>query len=358
MKILLVNNLYPPYARGGAESIVVAQANKFQQQGHDVHVFTTVPLSLRSSRKIMETTNEQGIIVHRYTPTNIASYYNLHRIPKPLRLLWHIIDTIDFSAYAIFSKLMRDISPDKIITHNLKGTGMPIVRAANKAPEHIHYLHDVQLITPSGLILHKQEKSWDVIGIFARWYQWMTRRAFKNTKTVHAPSQWVIDIHKEFGFFKNAQVHKQVQPQKNFNKEKIRPTRCLFVGQIENHKGIAFLLSVFAEVTKNREDLRLDVVGGGSQFKSLQKQYEDNDAILFHGKVQRSQLEQFYASADTLLVPSLCYENTPTVITEAHSHGLRVVASLIGGIPEMLLPNDIAIEPANRQMWKDALYKE
>ena len=66
----------------------------------------------------------------------------------------------------------------------------------------------------------------------------------------------------------------------------------------------------------------------------------------------------FYASADTLLVPSLCYENTPTVITEAHSHGLRVVASLIGGIPEMLLPNDIAIEPANRQMWKDALYKE
>ena len=204
MTILLVNNLYPPFARGGAESIVVQQAKQFQQQGHDVHVFTAVPLRLRNSGKLMESTDEQGIMVHRYTPTNIASYYNLAHVPKVFRPMWHIIDAIDVSAYAVFSKLMRDIKPSKIITHNVKGVGMPIVRAANKAPEHIHFLHDVQLITPSGLIMHGREDSWDVTGIFARWYQWAMRKIFKHTKTIHAPSQWVIDIHRDYGFFKNA----------------------------------------------------------------------------------------------------------------------------------------------------------
>ncbi|MFH1430064.1 MAG: glycosyltransferase, partial [Candidatus Uhrbacteria bacterium] len=42
------------------------------------------------------------------------------------------------------------------------------------------------------------------------------------------------------------------------------------------------------------------------------------------------------AHADVLVVPSLCDENQPSVILEAFAHGVPVVASRVGGIPELV----------------------
>ena len=40
---------------------------------------------------------------------------------------------------------------------------------------------------------------------------------------------------------------------------------------------------------------------------------------------------------DTLIVPSMCYENSPAVIYEALSMGLPVMAADIGGVPELII---------------------
>jgi glycosyltransferase involved in cell wall biosynthesis len=47
------------------------------------------------------------------------------------------------------------------------------------------------------------------------------------------------------------------------------------------------------------------------------------------------QLAGLYAAADLLVVPSLM-DNAPNVIAEAHACGLPVIASTVGGIPEMI----------------------
>ena len=44
MKICVINNLYPPYSRGGAEIVVENQVNDFLKQGHNVFVVATRPL--------------------------------------------------------------------------------------------------------------------------------------------------------------------------------------------------------------------------------------------------------------------------------------------------------------------------
>ena len=46
------------------------------------------------------------------------------------------------------------------------------------------------------------------------------------------------------------------------------------------------------------------------------------------------------SESDYLIIPSLCYENAPMTIYEAHSAGLPVLAASIGGIPEIINKND------------------
>ena len=51
-----------------------------------------------------------------------------------------------------------------------------------------------------------------------------------------------------------------------------------------------------------------------------------------------------------LIVPSLCYENSPVVIFEAMGQGLPVLASNIGGIPEIIKKNGgFLFEPGNEK---------
>ncbi len=348
MKILLINNLYPPYTRGGAEIVVQKQAQDFLRRGYEVHVLTTQPISFKNFTGWFSSKNENNIHVHRYTPNNIISYYNLHRLPKFLRSLWHLIDAIDVTGYFLLKGLMRRNNFQEIYTHNCKGTGMMLVRACAKADFHAHVLHDVQLITPSGLLFFGKEKSWEVCGIFASAYQWIMRKVFKNVKNIQAPSQWVVDKHRKFGFFENSSI-RVLRPEQKKVTQKSGAGKFVFVGQIEEHKGIEFLLKVFS-ATKTHK-WHLDVVGEGSLLKKLKKQYADNFAIVFHGKVGREKLRELYQNVDTLLVPSLCYENTPTVITEAHEYGLKVVASKIGGIPEMVFEGDRLLAVGSEEEW-------
>ena len=54
------------------------------------------------------------------------------------------------------------------------------------------------------------------------------------------------------------------------------------------------------------------------------------------------------SEANCIVVPSLCYENSPTVIYEAFSQNLPVIASHLGGIIELLEENKgISFKPAS-----------
>ncbi len=355
MKIVICNNLYPPYARGGAESVVSQQAKALQKSGHDVVVLTTQPLSLATMTN-KTVTDEDGITVYRYTPLNIISYVNLHKLPFFLRIFWHLFDLIDVASFFFARGLLAQLQPDLVYTHNPKGMGMPIVRAMHLAKRHVHVLHDVQLITPSGLLWYGKEFSWHMKGVLANLYRWMTRRLFSRVQEVQAPSQWIIDFHNTYNFF--AQAHIELdRPESPADQPPTttHPKRYLFVGQLESHKGIAFLLDVFTQARTVRPEISLTVVGDGAQYQALNKQFESYSAITFVGRVTSKEVQKWYQRSDALVVPSLCYENSPTVIAEAHRQRLQVLASNLGGIPELLTKHDHALPAGDAQAWKQAL---
>jgi len=108
----------------------------------------------------------------------------------------------------------------------------------------------------------------------------------------------------------------------------------LYLGQLENAKGILFLLDVFDQLPRGNWILR--IVGTGSLAKPVEERTAGKSCYRYLGYVKRSSLRQVFNQTDLTIVPSLCYENSPTVIAESFSCGVPVVAADIGGISELV----------------------
>jgi glycosyltransferase involved in cell wall biosynthesis len=58
--------------------------------------------------------------------------------------------------------------------------------------------------------------------------------------------------------------------------------------------------------------------------------------VVFHGGFDRGRVAAVYGTLDVLVVPSLWPENSPLVVHEAFMHGVAVVGSRMGGIPDLV----------------------
>lgn len=112
-----------------------------------------------------------------------------------------------------------------------------------------------------------------------------------------------------------------------------------YSGRLDNSKGVDVLIKAFAEVYQLDKTVKLEIAGRGEEeknLKSLVREEQLDKAVIFHGYFDRyEKAVQFIADAYCLVVPSR-KDNFPTVILEALSTGVPVVASDAGGIPDMI----------------------
>jgi glycosyltransferase involved in cell wall biosynthesis len=120
-----------------------------------------------------------------------------------------------------------------------------------------------------------------------------------------------------------------------------------YVGRIERRKGVETLIDALPEILRAIPGARLRLVGkdhpsgpGGSSLSDhLRQRLRDAGvpagAVEFAGPVDRTELPWTYRGAAVCVVPSL-YENFPYTCLEAMACGSAVVASAVGGIPEIL----------------------
>jgi len=117
-----------------------------------------------------------------------------------------------------------------------------------------------------------------------------------------------------------------------------RPTRLLTVGLLDTpRKGVDVLLEALALVP-GRERLRLDVVGEGELrpgYETLAERLGLGAAVTFHALEPKPALAERMRQADLFVLASR-YENNPCVVLEAMASGLPVVATRVGGIPELV----------------------
>jgi glycosyltransferase involved in cell wall biosynthesis len=68
----------------------------------------------------------------------------------------------------------------------------------------------------------------------------------------------------------------------------------------------------------------------------MQQAAANDPRVRFLGYVTGDAKHALLASADYLIIPSLWYENAPVAVIEASAYGLGVIASRIGGLPELV----------------------
>jgi glycosyltransferase involved in cell wall biosynthesis len=103
-----------------------------------------------------------------------------------------------------------------------------------------------------------------------------------------------------------------------------------FSGRISTEKGIDTLLTAAAQTA----DVPVHLAGGGPLFDDMSARAGDN--VTMRGQLKSEEMSEFYRKARFLVLPTACFEGCPLVISEAMNHGLPVVASRIGGLPELV----------------------
>lgn len=110
----------------------------------------------------------------------------------------------------------------------------------------------------------------------------------------------------------------------------------LFVGRLEPRKGVHLLLKAFKLILKHKK-CKLIITGSGKQnlFKKLAKSLNVEKQTIFTGYVSNTTLKKLYNACNVLVIPSL-FEGFSITALEAMAAGKPIVASNIGGIPEII----------------------
>ena len=121
------------------------------------------------------------------------------------------------------------------------------------------------------------------------------------------------------------------------------------VGRLFNAKGHRYLIQAAAELRQQFADVRFVIVGEGSLRGELEEQARlagVGDALLFAGF--RQDIPRLLAAMDIYVLPSL-WEGLPVSLLEAMAMGRPVIATRVGGIPELVVDGQsgILIPPAD-----------
>jgi len=135
----------------------------------------------------------------------------------------------------------------------------------------------------------------------------------------------------------------------------------LSVGRLSREKGHTDLVAALAVLRKLDPELRfkLIIIGEGptrAQVERVAQQAGLRDRVTFLGQI--SDVQPYYAIADALALPSHS-EGSPNVLLEAMAAGIPVVASAVGGVPEIAIDESSALlVPArDTQKFARALYR-
>ena len=161
------------------------------------------------------------------------------------------------------------------------------------------------------------------------------RDIFQIVNLFISPSNFLRNIFIRHGLNPNKIMHCKNGLRKTEYLEKHRMERLQFgfMGGTVYHKGAHVLIKAFEKISDS--DLHIfGMIDGANKQKLLNDVRNSN--IHFRGYISGRAKQEALSSIDIIIVPSVCFENFPTVIQEAYMMGTPVIASNIGGMAEFV----------------------
>jgi len=269
-----------------------------------------------------------------------------------------------FEAKRKVAKLLDDFRPDLVHLNNIyyyispsiiseiKSRGIPIVQT----------VHDYQMINPNVSMYHsgkiceitKGKKYYKAIfhkcvgnsyigsllSAIGLYIQNIGNSYFKNIDVFITPSNFMKKKLIEEGVMKSKLFHLNnfVETVKQSRSKHTFKKYILYFGRLSEAKGIFKLI----DLAHNIPDIKIVIAGSFDEYndKKIAMQMIKNHKInnlLFVGFQDRRRLKNLIAKCEFVIVPSCWYENQPYSILESYALGKSVVASKIGGIPEIVI---------------------
>lgn len=132
----------------------------------------------------------------------------------------------------------------------------------------------------------------------------------------------------------------------------------LYVGTLADYKGVDTLLEAVKDLPK---EIPFKIIGSGFQEEKYKNFVKENKLhnVEFLGNLDRQQIIKYYENSISLIVPSNYFEIFGMINLEAFACERPVIASKIGGIPEIVENNvnGLLFEPANVEQLKECILK-
>ena len=363
MKVLMVNYVFSP--EGGAEVMLMSTANLLKKHNIDVEFFAKQkgPYLIEDYKyKYFFPKIQTGKL--NYLKNPIAYYYNIdvqNKLKemieeiKPDLIHLHVINSFTYSIFECF----KDI-PTVLTFHSVYWFCCPIANATDK--------NDKICLKCSGgkffpCITNRCANNSLEKSIRRALFAYISYKNFKNVDYFITPSNALKDyvIKSNVGInSSNVITIPNFLPNNEFNTIPNYTNKAYFVysGRLVKIKGVHYLLEAMKELPK---DIELHIVGTGSEEETLKDYAKKHnlDNVKFLGFKTGEELKEEYQNCIAVIVPSNWFEIFGMVNIEAFINGKPVIASNIGGIPEIVEhnKNGLLFEPGNVEQLKECILK-
>ncbi len=345
MRILLVNKFY--YPRGGDCTVLLGTERLLRGHGHDVAVYA------------MDYAENLPCDTGRYFASEVSFGGS---VANRLKALQRTLGMGDVKRS--FKALLADFNPEVVHLHNIHSYLSPVL--ARLASEHgarvVWTMHDYKLVCPaytmlrggepcalcvkggkSAVVKHRCMKG-SLAASAVAWLEatWWNRSALERwVDTLVCPSRFMEKQLLDAGFAPGKVTvlsnFTHAQPAADGKREDY----CCYVGRLSPEKGVEQLLD-----TVSRMPVKLVVAGTGPLEQSLHERYGKCSNIDMRGAVSHGQAQEILALARCSILPAQWHENNPMAVIESLMAGTPVVATPMGGIPELIDDSCGIISPA------------
>ncbi len=338
MRVLQANKYY--YVKGGADRYVFALEQLLSEQGHE-----SIPFSM-------------------HHPCNVKTPWDRFFVQQieteHARLNWEGVRGFGHMVYSREARrqlgnLLDATNPDVCHLHNIYYQLSPSILSLlhERGIPTVMTVHDYHLVSPQhGMWSHGRVEDWGRAGLWRSTFA----KFHKDSYAASFAAAFLFYLHRRMGLYRL--VDRYVAPTKfmrdclvraGFPAEHVRvlpfgidvrtivPSSeddgfVLFTGRLSEEKGAQVLVRAARELPH----VRFVFVGRGPEEPRLRHMAEGLSNVTFAGFQSGEALWEFYRRARCVVVPSLFQEVFGLSALEAMAVGKPVIASHVGGLPEVV----------------------
>jgi glycosyltransferase involved in cell wall biosynthesis len=314
MRVLVWQELFWPCI-GGIEVLAVKLFSALRQRGYDLIVVTR-----QDSPNLPSEANYLGIPIHRYPfPSAAFTEGKIEQLVEIRRRVARLVqsfrpDLVHLNAFG----------PSFFLYQNIGAHATPLIATLHTTPRSII---STQTLTPDGLFQKTLRR--------ADWVACVSNAVLVQAREL-AP-----EIHDRSSVIYNGLEPPAVSPQPLC----FTQPRLLCLGRLIPEKGFDLAISAFAAVMERFPGARLTIAGDGPARASLEQHAGKTgvaSSVEFLGWVPPEKVVNVLNSATAVLMPSH-REGLPSVALEAALAGRPIVATRVGGLPEVVVHEETGL---------------